>query len=158
MSQRKAAQMILQRWILQPYWRIQRPLTLGAQGVIVDEAGRVLLVKHTYRPGWCFPGGGVEKGETVLTALTRELHEECGVAIDGPPELFGIYSNHTRFANDHVALFVVRHWHRTHIPKPNSEIAAQDFFARDPLPDDCAHGTAKRLAEIFDSAPRDEHW
>jgi ADP-ribose pyrophosphatase YjhB (NUDIX family) len=158
MSQREAAQRILQRWVLQPYWRIQRPLTLGAQGVIVNDDGRVLLVKHTYRPGWCFPGGGVEKGETVVTALTRELQEECGVAIDGPPELFGIYSNHTRFPNDHVALFVVRQWHRTHIPKPNSEIAAQDFFAREPLPGDCAYGTAKRLAEIFSSAPRDEHW
>lgn len=158
MSQRKAAQTILQRFVLQPYWRLQRPLTLGAQGVIVDEAGRVLLVKHTYRPGWCFPGGGVEKGETIQTALTRELHEECGVAIDGPPELFGIYSNHARFRNDHVALFVVRRWHRTHVPEPNSEIAAQDFFPVAPLPDDCAHGTAKRLAEIFNGAPRDEHW
>jgi ADP-ribose pyrophosphatase YjhB (NUDIX family) len=158
MSPRDAAQTFVYRRLLQPMWRFQRGLTMGAQGVVVDGAGRVLLVRHTYKPGWCFPGGGVERGETVLTALTRELEEECGVVVDGPPELFGVYSNARNFPNDHVVLFVVRDWHRTRVPKPNAEIAAHDFFAALPPPADCAPATARRLAEVFGRAPRDEFW
>lgn len=158
MSQRDAAAKLVYRRLMQPYWRLQRGLTMGAQGIVLDAEGRVLLVKHTYKPGWCFPGGGVEKGETVQTALTRELSEECGVEMTGPPELFSIYSNGRNFPNDHVVLYVVRHWRRTHVPSPNSEISAQDFFAPSPLPPDTAPATARRLAEVLDHAPRDEYW
>jgi len=144
--------------VMQPMWRLQRSLTLGAQGMVLDDAGRVLLVKHGYKPGWCFPGGGVEKGETVLTALTRELQEECGVEITARPELFGVYSNAAHFRNDHIVLFVVRAWRRTRPPRPNAEIVAQDFFASHPLPDDCAPSTGRRLAELLSNIPRDEMW
>jgi ADP-ribose pyrophosphatase YjhB (NUDIX family) len=158
MSQREGFQKFIYRRLMQPVWRFQRSLTLGAQGVVINPDGRVLLVRHTYKPGWCFPGGGVEKGETVLTALARELHEECGVVVDGPPELYAIYSNERNFPGDHVALFLVRHWHRSHVPEPNSEIAAQDFFGCQPSPEGSAPATARRLAEIFGGAARDELW
>ena len=158
MSQRTAAQKLVYRRLLQPFWRMQRGLTMGAQGVVIRDDNAVLLVKHTYKPGWCFPGGGVEKGETVMTALTRELVEECGVVRVGPPELFGLYSNDRNFPNDHVVLFLVRSWHRTHVPEPNSEIMAQDFFSPSALPDECAPATLRRMAEVFSAAPRDEFW
>ena len=54
---------------VQMYWRITRPLTLGVFGICLDADRRVVLVKQTYRLGWFLPGGGVEKGESVIDAL-----------------------------------------------------------------------------------------
>lgn len=143
---------------LQRYWRISRGLTLGAQGAVIDADGRFLLIRHTYRPGWHFPGGGVERNETVERALARELHEEAGVVIDGQPELFGLYNNDQAFPGDHIALFVVRSWRIPVQPKPNKEIAEQDFFAPEALPEAIHPPTRARIAEILGRSVRGERW
>jgi len=137
----------LVRAALQRYWRWQRALTLGARGIVLDDTGRVLLIRQTYTPGWLFPGGGVEFGETVLEALKRELSEEANVELTGPPQLFGLYSNDRVFRGDHVALFIVKDWSQTRMPLPNLEIAEAGFFARDALPDGTTAGTRRRLDE-----------
>lgn len=144
--------------LLQRYWRLTRGLTIGAQGAIVDAGSRFLLVRHGYRPGWHFPGGGVEKGETANEALVRELHEEAAIEIRGAPQLFGIYANFHAFPGDHVALYVVRDWHQTHVPEPNAEIAELGFFGLDALPETTTRATRQRILEILGQAARDEHW
>lgn len=145
-------------YLLQPYWRMTRSLTLGAQGLVLDEADRVLLIRHTYRPGWHFPGGGVERNETVRTALSRELVEETGVTMSGAPELLGLYSNFRAFPCDHIAVFVVRRWAQPVVPGPNREIAEQGFFARDDLPPGTIEPVKRRLAEVLDGVGRDDTW
>lgn len=133
-------------------------VTLGAQGVVVNEASQVLLIRHGYRPGWHFPGGGIEHGETIDRALSRELHEETGVTIVKPARLFGIYTNFDVFPGDHVVLFIVNHWRQDHVPAANAEIAEQRFFALDNLPNATGAATKRRLNEIFSGADRTRSW
>jgi mutator protein MutT len=62
--------------------------------IITDEHGRVVLVKRAIEPGygkWVFPGGFIDRGETVEDAAMREAREECGlhVRLD---RLLNIYS------------------------------------------------------------------
>jgi 8-oxo-dGTP pyrophosphatase MutT (NUDIX family) len=52
----------------------------AAAGVLFfDEAGRVLLVRTTYGPGWDIPGGFLRPGETPTEAAAREVSEELGI-------------------------------------------------------------------------------
>jgi ADP-ribose pyrophosphatase YjhB (NUDIX family) len=141
-----------------PIWRMRRGMTLGAQGAVIDEEGRVLLVRHGYRPGWWFPGGGVEWGETIETALARELAEEVGVSLTGRAELHGIFSNNASFPGDHIAVFVVRQFERRGDYFKRGEIAEAGMFARDDLPEHTDPGTRRRIGEIFDGAPLNPLW
>lgn len=144
--------------LVSTYWRLTRGATLGAQGVVIDDNDRVLLVRHGYRPGWHFPGGGIEWRETAETALARELHEEAGVIIKNRPQLHGLFANFSALPSDHIALFIVRSWERPTIPAPNREIAESGFFARADMPRNVTSGTARRLAELFDGVPIEPNW
>ncbi|MFC1959905.1 NUDIX domain-containing protein [Chloroflexota bacterium] len=50
-------------------------------GLIVHE-GRILLVRHTPTGKYILPGGGIDKGEPILTALKREIWEETGITVE----------------------------------------------------------------------------
>lgn len=56
-----------------------------AVGVVLDKAQRILLTRRasdSHQGGlWEFPGGKVERGESLRLALARELREELGIEI-----------------------------------------------------------------------------
>jgi 8-oxo-dGTP pyrophosphatase MutT (NUDIX family) len=140
------------------YWRFARGMTLGARGLVVDEAGRIFLVKHSYSAGWHLPGGGVEPGETILDALIRELAEEGNIEPTAPPLLHGIFFNDRASQRDHVAVFVLREFRQTAAPVPNHEIVAHGFFPLAELPNDTTAGTRARIIEVLGGAPISERW
>lgn len=49
--------------------------------VILDDAGRVLVVRKHGSPAFIQPGGKRESGEDALRTLARELREELDVAL-----------------------------------------------------------------------------
>jgi ADP-ribose pyrophosphatase YjhB (NUDIX family) len=54
-----------------------------AAGVLfVDEAGKIMMVRPTYKPFWDIPGGYVEPNETPSAAASREVAEELGVHVE----------------------------------------------------------------------------
>jgi len=53
---------------------------VSVAALVLNEAGKVLLIKSPNR-GWEYPGGMVEPGESLETALHREIKEETGVDI-----------------------------------------------------------------------------
>jgi len=147
------------RHIEQRILRLSRPMTLGVRAAVFDEQGRVLLLRHTYKPGWQFPGGGVEKGETAAQALAHELRDEAAITLLRTPPPFGIYANHAIFPNDHVLLYVLHPGeYERHPWQPNHEIAEIGFFAPDDLPADTTPGTRRRLREILRDHPRSDAW
>jgi 8-oxo-dGTP pyrophosphatase MutT (NUDIX family) len=147
----------LERFVLHPWWRMSRGMTLGVRGMVQNDDGHVFLIRHSYTPGWHLPGGGVERGETLLTALCREMLEEGNISLTGPARLFGIYAS-PRFRGDHVALFAIPDWAQSSAPIPDREIVEHGFFARDALPEGATAGTQRRLAEVLDGAERTEYW
>ena len=133
-------------------------MTLGVRGIVVDEQGQVLLVRHTYTPGWHFPGGGVEKGETAAISMLRELKEEAGIEAETAAlKLVSVHANHSFFPNDHVLLYRIDDWTQG-VATSRGEIAEVRFV--DPLapPEGTSPATKRRLDEIFAGADTSELW
>lgn len=134
-------------------------MTLGVRGVVENDAGEVLFVRHTYTRGLFLPGGGVERGETMETALRRELQEEGGVKVTGTPALIGVFSNHHIFRNDHVVLYRLGHDAWTKIGHPvGREISEISWHDPAAPPDDVTPGTQRRLQELYGGAPVSQYW
>jgi 8-oxo-dGTP pyrophosphatase MutT (NUDIX family) len=139
---------------------VRRRITVGVRAVLVDIQGpKVLLVRHTYLPGWQFPGGGVEPFETTELAAQREVMEETGYAVQGRPVLHGLYLNRIAGGGrDHVAVYVWREFHTQLEFAPNLEIAECRWFTVSDLPADTDPGTARRIAEIFGPSKPASEW
>src|SRR5207302_980697 len=84
------------------------PVAFGVAGLALDREGRVLLVRHSYQPGWMLPGGGVGRGEPPVDAVVRELREEVGLTRSEVPELFGLYTRKAGWATNVVAVYRVK--------------------------------------------------
>lgn len=139
-------------------FRLKRPMTLGVRAIVLDAEKGVFLVRHTYVPGWHFPGGGVEVGETLEEASAKEMREEGHLISDGPAELHGVFFNRQVSRRDHVAVFVYRHARQTAPFPGNAEIAEARFFALDALPPDTTRATRRRLDEVLHGTPKSADW
>jgi 8-oxo-dGTP diphosphatase len=61
----------------------QRPYLAVSAAIIRD--GKVLVVRRARKPAlgiYTLPGGGVETGETLIQAVTREVREETSLIVE----------------------------------------------------------------------------
>ena len=120
--------------------------TVGVFGAIFDEDRRILCVRRAYAPhNWTLPGGRVEKNESPIEALVREVSEETGCDVD-PGELVGAYA--APFKDDLVLCFECTLVSRGEW-RPDEEIGEISFLPADGLPDDLTPRTRARIADAF---------
>ncbi len=138
--------------------RMRHGLTLGVRALAIDGAGRVLLVRHTYTPGWHLPGGGVDVGESAEAAARRELQEEAQVRATGPLLLHGVFFNIHAGGRDHVVCYRVPAFEIGPEPAPSLEIAAVAWWPLDALPADTTPATRRRLQEVASGTSPGDCW
>ena len=71
-------------WLRHLFLRVLNPsYMVGAMALIQDEAGRVLVIEHTYRREipWGLPGGWLKRAESPEAGLVREVFEETGLHV-----------------------------------------------------------------------------
>ncbi|WP_052731654.1 NUDIX domain-containing protein [Devosia geojensis] len=156
--------MQMNRWQRASVWLylnavgLRRRMTLGSRVMLVD-GDKVLLIRHSYIPGWGFPGGGVEPGETAEESALREVVEETGYKPIGPMELFGLYHNNNPVTNrDHVAFYISRRFEKVFDFKPTHEISEIGWFHKSALPEKITPSTSQRIDEFFDKAEKRAIW
>lgn len=62
---------------------------VSLKAIIRNEKGEVLVVRED-GDDWSLPGGGVDHGEDVMTALKRELYEEALITSEFTANFVGI--------------------------------------------------------------------
>jgi 8-oxo-dGTP pyrophosphatase MutT (NUDIX family) len=127
------------------YWRVFQPVTLGARVILVRD-GQVLLIRHSYRPGWFMPGGGIKRRETLEDAARREVREETGAEV-GELRLLGFYDNFGERKSDHIAIYVPERFEL--VGRHDEEIAEVAFFPLDQLPEGVSRGTRARIEDYL---------
>src|SRR5262252_3049509 len=111
----------------------QPRFTVTACLVITDDTGRVLLIKHAFRPGsgWGLPGGFINKSEQAEDAARREMREEIGLELDRLELAFVRTVKHVE------QLEIVFRAIPVGKPEPrHMEVASVEWFRPDALPED----------------------
>ena len=117
----------------------------GAQAVIFDEAGRVLLSHRRDCDFWNLPGGGVESGEAPWQAVVREAREETGLEV-AVERLIGLYS--WLHEDEIIFVFLCRATGGA-LMTHTDETDGADYFPLDALP---ANTFYEHIARVHDAA------
>ncbi|MDT2755784.1 NUDIX domain-containing protein [Enterococcus asini] len=117
---------------------------------MIENAQGEILVQDRQKtdwPGWTFPGGHVEKDESLKQAMIREIHEECGLTIQ--PTLMGIgeWRNDKEGNRELAGLFYAQ------VDAIATEVSdhgeAQFWVAKSELHPDKLAGTLGKVLPIF---------
>jgi ADP-ribose pyrophosphatase YjhB (NUDIX family) len=128
------------------------PVVAGAAAVI-DQEGKVLLMRRADNHLWAMPAGQMEVGETPAEAVVRETFEETGVRCT-PVALVGVYDSRRweRGALQHVYKFTflcAPQDAQEHTPFEPHETLEIGWFAENDLPADLQPGHDKRISDAY---------
>jgi ADP-ribose pyrophosphatase YjhB (NUDIX family) len=121
---------------------------------VIDEVGRILLIRRADNGKWAMPGGALEVGETAAEGAVRETLEETGVQCQ-VTAMIGVFDS--RFCGTETAHHL---YHFTFLAAPLStadfangshkqEILDVAWFAEDSSPEEIDPGHVTRIPEAF---------
>jgi 8-oxo-dGTP pyrophosphatase MutT (NUDIX family) len=137
--------------MLRAYWSVRRPHTRGSL-VAVWHAGKVLVVKNSYRHEYTLPGGYRRPGETAAEAGARELAEECAIYVD-PSRLRDAYHgvHGFEFRKDDLDISEVEVDARPEIGIDHREVVWADFLSPEEI---LRRPIVPHLREYLERRPR----
>lgn len=138
----------------QTVMRRPSPISTG-DAAIIDEDGRILLIRRSDNGKWAMPGGALEVGETPAEGVLREALEETGVTCE-IVALVGVHDSRRIGAETphHLYMFsflcrpVSGHDLQNEPPTAN-EILDRRWFHKDALPENLDPGHATRIPQAF---------
>ena len=138
----RAAYRALQAWTF-----VRRPGARGTMIAVRDDAGRILLVRHTYgdRRRWELPGGWVQRGEDPEAAARREVAEELGIEVG--LDRGGVLAGNWNYKHESLAWFVAD-WPGGRGRYDPVEIAEVRWFSPDALPPHIGQAARAVLAHV----------
>lgn len=130
------------------------PLSTG-DAAIIDDDGRILLIRRSDNGKWAMPGGALEVGETPAEGVIREALEETGVTCE-VVAFVGVHDSRRIGAETphHLYMFsflcrpLAGHDLQTKPPTAN-EILDRRWFHKDGLPPNLDPGHATRIPQAY---------
>ncbi|HSM56218.1 MAG TPA: NUDIX hydrolase N-terminal domain-containing protein [Candidatus Sulfomarinibacteraceae bacterium] len=136
-----------------PIFSRPTPFVAG-DGAVIDETGRILLVRRADNGRWAMPGGALEVGETPAEGVVREVLEETGVKCRATV-LAGIHDSrlcHSQTRHHLYHLLFLCHpleeQPRQRASHAN-EVLEVGWFEENQLPDDLDPGHVTRIPEAY---------
>ena len=130
------------------------PLSTG-DAAIIDDTGRILLIRRVDNGLWAMPGGALAVGETPAEGVAREALEETGVRCK-PVALVGVHDSRLcgTVAAHHLYqfLFLCQPLDASHPIEPPShavEVLEAAWFDEHELPSTLDSGHVMRIPEAF---------
>ena len=132
----------------------------GAVAIILDERGRVLLVKHNYGLlNWEIPGGVAEPDESPTETAERETFEETGLVVRATRQT-GIYYDRQTHHPGHPLVEVLHFTFNCELldpaakPQPGlDEISECGYWPPDALPRPMTDFTERRIRDALSPTP-----
>lgn len=125
---------------------LRRPV-VGIAAFARTPDGKIVLIRRSDSGQWALPGGTLEWGETLRTALDRELREEVGTRLVSLGDVVGVYSQPGRDPRFHAVTVLVEATVAppSHPPDNPLEILEVGSFAEADLPRSLSHGMTEML-------------
>ncbi|HET9957511.1 MAG TPA: NUDIX hydrolase [Polyangiaceae bacterium] len=129
---------------------LRRPV-VGVAAAARTPDDRWLLIRRGDSGQWALPGGTLEWGETLESALRRELLEEAGVEQLNVVRLVGVYSRPDRDPRFHAVTVVVEVQVDAPTRQPTNplEILEVRLFERSALPNELSHNMTPMLEDAL---------
>ena len=93
--------------IRRSYWFIVRPTRMGVK-CLIEHQNKFLFIRNSYgSKRWTIPGGGVNRGESLESAVIRETREEVNIT---PSNLIniGTYIHQKEYKHDSLTIFYTK--------------------------------------------------